>query len=110
MKNNTGNDRKTTYSKGFMERCYNFEFLTSFSCCNWKPRLADLHSVLVINATLEPSLLAIIVVTLKRMIQKRLFRKSHPDEDHCLFRYQCEFSVKYQDLTINFIFLDKNSN
>ena len=64
MKHNTGNDRKTTYSKGFMERCYNFS--TSFSCSNLKPRLADLHSVLIINATLEPSLLAIIVVTLKQ--------------------------------------------
>ena len=64
MEHNTGNDRETTYSKGFMERSYNFS--TSFSCCNWKPRLADLHTVLIINATLEPSLLAIIVVTLKQ--------------------------------------------
>ena len=53
-----------TYGKGFMERYYNF--LTSFSCCNWKPRLTDLHSMLIISATLEPSLLAIIVVTLKQ--------------------------------------------
>ena len=43
----------------------------------------------------------------KRMIQKRLFRKSHPDEHYCaaLFRYQREFSLKYRDLT-NFICID----
>ena len=64
MKHNTGIDRKTTYSKGFMERYYNFS--TYFSCCNWKHRLADLHSVPIINATIEPSLLTIIVVTLKQ--------------------------------------------
>jgi len=61
-----------------------------------------------VQETLEPSLLAIIVVALaKRMIQKRLFRKSHPDKHYCaaLFSYQCEFSVKYQDST-NFICID----
>ena len=43
----------------------------------------------------------------KRMVQKRLFRKSHPDEHYCaaLFRYQREFAVKYQQLT-NFICID----
>ena len=41
------------------------------------------------------------------MIQKRLFRKSHPDEHYCaaLFRYQREFSLKYRNLT-NFICID----
>ena len=53
MKHNTGNNRETsevmiTYSKGFMERYYNF--LTSFSCCDRKPRLANLHSALIFNA------------------------------------------------------------
>ena len=41
------------------------------------------------------------------MVQKRLFRKSHPDEHYCapLFRYEREFAVKYGDLT-NFICID----
>ena len=43
----------------------------------------------------------------RRMVQKRLFRKSHPDEHYCaaLFRYQREFAVKYQHLT-KFICID----
>ncbi len=43
----------------------------------------------------------------KRMVQKRLFRKSHPDEHYCaaLFRYEREFAVKFRDLT-NFICID----
>ena len=43
----------------------------------------------------------------KHAIQKRLFRKSHPDEHYCaaLFRYQCELAVKYRDLSL-FICID----
>ena len=43
----------------------------------------------------------------KRMAQKRLFRKSHPDEHYCaaLFRYEREFAVKYRSLA-NFICVD----
>ena len=43
----------------------------------------------------------------KRMIQKRLFRKFHPDEHYCaaLFRYQREFAVKYRNL-VNFVCID----
>ena len=42
-----------------------------------------------------------------RMVQKRLFRKSHPDEHYCaaLFRCEREFAVKFQDL-MNFICID----
>ena len=38
------------------------------------------------------------ILEAKRMVQKRLFRKSHPDEHYCaaLFRYQREFAVKYK--------------
>ena len=41
------------------------------------------------------------------MVQKGLFSKSHPNEHFCaaLFRYQCEFAVKYQRAT-NFICID----
>ena len=40
----------------------------------------------------------------KRMVQKRLFRKSHPDEHYCAALFT-EFAVKYRDLT-NFICID----
>jgi len=41
------------------------------------------------------------------MIQKRLFRKSHPDEHYCaaLFCYQREFALQYRDY-VNFICID----
>ena len=37
----------------------------------------------------------------KRMVQKRLVRKSHPDENYCaaLFRYPREFALKHLDWT-----------
>lgn len=43
----------------------------------------------------------------KRMVQKQLVRKSHPDEHYCaaLFRYQREFALKYRELT-HFICVD----
>ena len=41
------------------------------------------------------------------MVQKRLFRKTHPDEHYCagLFRYQREFALKFRDFT-NFVCVD----
>ena len=43
----------------------------------------------------------------KHTVQKRLFRKCHPDEHYCaaLFRYQRELAVKYRDLS-TFICID----
>ena len=43
----------------------------------------------------------------KHAVQKRLFRKSHPDEHYCaaLFRYQRELAVKYRELS-TFICID----
>ena len=43
----------------------------------------------------------------KHAVQKRLFRKNHPDEHYCaaLFRYQRELAVKYRDLS-TFICID----
>ena len=36
----------------------------------------------------------------KYMVQQRQFRKSHPDEHYAsaVFRYLCEFAVKYRDI------------
>ncbi len=47
----------------------------------------------------------------KHMVQKRLFRKAHPDEHYCsaLFRYQREFSVKYREYSA-FISIDDKQN
>ena len=44
---------------------------------------------------------------MKHTVQKRLFRKCHPDEHYCaaLFRYQRELAVKYRDLS-TFICID----
>ena len=44
---------------------------------------------------------------LKHVIQKRLVRKSHPDEHYCaaLFRYQRELAVKYRSYSV-FISID----
>ena len=43
----------------------------------------------------------------KHVVQKRMFRKFHPDEHYCaaLFRYQRELAVKYRDLS-TFICID----
>lgn len=43
----------------------------------------------------------------KHVVQKRLFRKSHPDEHYCatLSRYQHELAVKYRNLS-TFICID----
>ena len=43
----------------------------------------------------------------KHVVQKRLFRKSHPDQHYCacLFRYQRELAVKYRNVS-SFICLD----
>lgn len=47
------------------------------------------------------------VLKVKHMVQKRLFRKAHPDEHYCsaLFRYQREFAVKFRHNSI-FISID----
>lgn len=46
-------------------------------------------------------------LNVKRQVQRRLFRKEHPDGHYCaaLYRYLREFAVKYRDVS-NFVSID----
>ncbi len=59
------------------------------------------------NARLKSSKYYSGLLQAKRMVKKRLVRKSHPDEHYCaaLFRYQRELAVKYRERT-HFICVD----
>ena len=47
---------------------------------------------------------------MKHIVQKRMFRKAHPDEHYyaALFRYQCELAVKYRELSTFICINDKH--